>query len=60
MATLTWQSGVKPGTKTALVNGSNQTQYVFDPTAGFGNVMNANSGAVSRERQVQVGLRLVF
>jgi hypothetical protein len=60
MATLTWQSGVKPGTKTALVNGSNQTQYVFDPTAAFGNVTNANSGAVSRERQVQVGLRLVF
>jgi hypothetical protein len=60
MATLTWQSGEKPGTKTALVNGGSETQYVFDPTAAFGNVTNANSGAVSRERQVQVGLRLVF
>jgi hypothetical protein len=60
MATLTWQSGVKPGTKTTLVNGSNQTQYVFDPTAAFGNVTNANNGAVNRERQIQVGLRLVF
>jgi hypothetical protein len=35
-------------------------QYVFDPTAAFGNVTNANSGAVNRERQVQVGFRLVF
>jgi hypothetical protein len=60
MATLTWQSGEKPGTKTVLVNGASQTQYVFDPTAAFGNVTNANSGAVSRERQVQVGFRLNF
>jgi hypothetical protein len=60
MATLTWQSGVRPGTKTTLVNGSSQMQYVFDPTAAFGNVTNANSGAVNRERQVQVGFRLVF
>lgn len=60
MATLTWQSGEKPGTKTVLVNGSSQTQYVFDPTAAFGNVTNANSGAVSRDRQIQLGLRLRF
>ncbi len=60
MATLTWQSGEKPGTKTVLVNGSNQTQYVFDPTAAFGGVTNANSGAMSRERQIQLGLRLHF
>lgn len=60
MATLTWQSGVKPGTKTVLVNGSSQTQYVFDPTAAFGDVTNANSGAVNRERQVQLGIRLNF
>jgi hypothetical protein len=60
MATLTWQSGEKPGTKTVLVNGTSQTQYVFDPTAAFGDVTNANSGAVNRERQIQVGLRLTF
>ena len=60
MATLTWQSGIKPGTKTTLVDGITQTQYVFDPTAAFGNVTNANSTALSRERQLQVGLRLVF
>lgn len=60
MATLTWQSGQKPGTKTVLVNGHTETQYVYDPTAAFGNVTNANSGAVSRERQVQMGLRLKF
>ena len=60
MANLTWQSGEKPGTKTVLVNGSSQTQYVFDPTAAFGGVTNANSGAVNRERQMQVGLRLNF
>jgi hypothetical protein len=60
MATLTWQSGVKPGTKIVLVNGSNETQYVYDPTAAFGGVTNANSGAVSRERQLQLGLRLNF
>jgi hypothetical protein len=60
MATLTWQSGEKPGTKTVLVNGSSQIQYAFDPTAAFGGVTNANSGAVSRERQIQLGLRLHF
>jgi hypothetical protein len=60
MATLTWQSGEKPGTKTTLVNGGSQAQYVFDPTAAFGNVTNANSGAVNRERQIQIGLRLIF
>ena len=35
MATMTWQSGEKPGTKTVLVSGRSQTQYVFDPTAAF-------------------------
>jgi Carboxypeptidase regulatory-like domain len=60
MAKLTWQSGEKPGTKTVLANGMSQTEYVFDPTAAFGNVTNANSGAVSRERQIQVGIRLSF
>jgi hypothetical protein len=33
---------------------------VFDPTAAFGNVTNANSNALSRERQLQMGLRLIF
>jgi Carboxypeptidase regulatory-like domain len=60
MAMLTWQSGEKPGTKTVLVNGRSQTQYVFDPTAAFGNVTNANSGVVNREREMQVGFRLIF
>jgi hypothetical protein len=60
MATLTWQSGEKPGTKTVLVNGSSQTEYVFDPTAQFGGVTNANNGVVSRERQIQLGMRLRF
>jgi len=60
MATLTWQSGEKPGTKTVLVNGSSEAQYVFDPTAAFGSVTNANSGAVNRERQMQIGMRLNF
>ena len=60
MATLAWQSGVKPGTKTTLANGGSETQYVFDPTAAFGGVTNANSHALSRERQIQVGVRLVF
>ncbi len=60
MATLSWQSGVKPGTKTVMTNGSTETQYIYDPTAAFGEVTNANSGAVNRERQLQVGIRLVF
>ena len=60
MATLTWQSGIKPGTKTVLANGSSENQYADDPTAAFGGITNANSGAVNRERQVQVGLRLHF
>ncbi len=60
MATLTWQSGERPGTKTVLVDGNTQSQYVFDSTAAFGNVTNANSGVESRERQIQIGLRLIF
>jgi hypothetical protein len=60
MATLSWQSGVKPGTKTVMTNGSTETQYIYDTTAAFGGVTNANSGAVNRERQLQVGIRLVF
>jgi hypothetical protein len=43
-----------------LIDGITQTQYVFDPTAAFGNVTNANSNALSRERQLQMGLRLIF
>ncbi|MGA8532041.1 MAG: TonB-dependent receptor [Acidobacteriaceae bacterium] len=60
MATLTWQSGMKPGTKTVLTDGVTQTEYAFDPTAAFGGVTNANSRAFSRERQIQVGIRLRF
>lgn len=60
MATLSWQSGMKPGTKTTLVNGSTQTQYTFDPTAAFGGVTNANSNALIRERQLQIGAKLTF
>jgi len=51
---------VKPGTKTVMTNGSTETQYIYDTTAAFGGVTNANSGAVNRERQLQVGIRLVF
>jgi hypothetical protein len=60
MATLTWQSGVRPGTKTVMTNGTTETQYVFDPTAAFGDATNANSSAVGRERQIQAGMRLIF
>ena len=60
MATLTWQSGMKPGTKTVLTNGSTETEYVFDPTAAFGNTTNANSNVAAREREIQAGMRLVF
>ena len=60
MATLTWQSGERPATRTVLVNGSNQTEYAWDPTAAFGGVTNANSGGMNRERQLQLGLRLSF
>lgn len=60
MATLTWQSGVRPGTKTVMTNGTTETQYVFDPTAVFGGATNANSNPLSRERQMQAGVRLIF
>ncbi len=60
MATLTWQSGVKPGTKTVMTNGSTETQYLYDPTAAFGGVTNANSNTLSRERQLQIGVSLAF
>jgi hypothetical protein len=60
MGTLTWQSGMKPGTRTTMVNGTTQTDYIFDPTAAFGGVTNANSTPTLRERQIQAGLRLNF
>jgi hypothetical protein len=60
MGTLTWQSGMKPDMKTVLVDGSTRTEYGFDPTAAFGGVTNANSRAFSRERQLQIGIRLRF
>ena len=60
MATLTWQSGMKSGTQTVVVNGRSEKEYSFDPTAQFGGVTNANSGAVTRERQLQLVLRLRF
>lgn len=60
MATLTWQSGMKPGVKSVLVDGQTQTEYAFDPTAAFGEVTNANSRALFRERQIQGGIRLHF
>jgi len=60
MATLTWQSGMRPSTRTVLVNGSTQTQYAYDAPAAFGGVTNANSGAINRERQIQVGAKLIF
>lgn len=60
MAILTWQSGLRPGTKTVMTNGAVQTEYVIDPTAAFANVTNANSTSFSREREIQLGLRLTF
>lgn len=60
MAKLTWQSGMKPATKTVLVDGRTETEYAWDPSAAFGGVTNANSRAFSRERQLQIGFRLRF
>ncbi len=60
MATLTWQSGMRPTTQSVVVNGATETQYAYDATAAFGGVTNANSGAISRERQIQVGAKLIF
>jgi hypothetical protein len=60
MATLTWQSGERPVTTTALVNGTTVTQYAWDATAAFGSATNAASSALQRERQIQAGVRLNF
>lgn len=60
MGALTWQSGEKPTVATVLVNGTSVPQYVFDPTAAFGHANNANTGAISRERQMQAGVKLNF
>lgn len=60
MGALTWQSGEKPAIATTLVNGTRIPQYVFDPTAAFGHINNANTGAISRERQIQAGVKLNF
>jgi len=60
MGTLTWQSGERPATSTILVNGTSVPQYVEDATAAFGSRTNANSSALSRERQIQAGVKLNF
>jgi len=60
MANLVWQSGMKPGSTVQLVNGTSISVPVFDATAAFGGPTNANSSAISRERQLQVGVRLDF
>ncbi len=60
MAVLTWQSGEKPATTTALVNGTSVPQYAYDATAAFGNRTNAESSAISREREIQAGVKLNF
>ena len=60
MANLIWQSGMKPGSTVQLVNGTSMFIPVFDATAAFGGRTNANSSALSRERQLQAGVRLDF
>lgn len=60
MARLIWQSGMKPGSTVQLVNGTKVTDPVFDPTAAFGSASNANSRMLSRERQIQAGIRLFY
>jgi len=60
MAKLIWQSGMKPGSTVELVNGTKVTEPVFDSTAGFGGTTNTNSRMLSRERQIQAGVRLFF
>lgn len=60
MAKLIWQSGMKPGSTVQLVNGTKVTDPVFDATAAFGGTTNANSRMLSRERQVQAGIRIFF
>lgn len=60
MANLIWESGMKPGSKVQMVNGTSVTEPVFDATAAFGGPTNANSMALQRERQIQAGLRLTF
>lgn len=60
MATLSWQSGIRPGSKIVMTNGTSEAEYLFDPTAAFGGVTNANSSALLRERQIQAGFRLIF
>jgi hypothetical protein len=60
MAKLIWQSGMKPGSTVQLVNGTRVTEPAFDATAAFGGTTNANSKMLSRERQIQAGIRLFF
>ncbi|MGB6134893.1 MAG: carboxypeptidase regulatory-like domain-containing protein [Acidobacteriaceae bacterium] len=60
MANLIWQSGMKPGSTVQLVNGTSMSIPVFDATAAFGGPTNANSSALSRQRQLQAGIRLDF
>ena len=60
MASLVWQSGVKPGASVVMVNGTSVRQYLFDPTAAFGSVTNANSRSLNRERQIQAGIKFNF
>ncbi|MGC2620346.1 MAG: hypothetical protein WA414_14980, partial [Acidobacteriaceae bacterium] len=60
MGTLTWQSGQIPSTAEVLADGNAVAQYNYDATAAFGGATNAGSTVLSRERQIQVGVKLDF
>lgn len=60
MGTLTWQSGQIPSTSEILANGTSLPQYDYDATAAFGATTNAGSSVLSRERQIQLGVKLNF
>ena len=59
MGTLSYQSGMTT-TSTTNANGGTVEETVPGATAAFGGVTNANSSAFYHQRQIQIGLKLVF
>jgi hypothetical protein len=58
-ATLSYQSGITTTTATNASGGSTE-ESVPSATAAFGSVTNANRSSFYHQRQIQLGLKLIF
>jgi hypothetical protein len=59
MGTLSYESGTAT-TATTSASGGTVEETVPSATAAFGGITNANSSAFYHQRQIQIGIKLIF